>query len=152
MLEGQHKLDRTLWKGLAEMGLLGIAIPEAFGGAGAGYLELCVVAEELGRTLAPVPYSSTVYLASELLLLAGSTEQKQRWLPKIAAGTRSEHWRWSRASAMRRRGRSRFPRAAARSPGPSRWSPTARSPISPSSSLAPVPATTSVASASTSSI
>lgn len=86
ILEGKDKFDRQIWKGLADLGLLGIAIPEEFGGAGAGRLELCVIAEELGRALAPIPYSSTVYLASELLMLAGSTVQKQRWLPKIAAG------------------------------------------------------------------
>ena len=68
------------------MGLLGIAIPEEFGGAGAGRLELCVVAEELGRALAPVPFSSTVYLASEPMMLAGSDAQKKTWLPKIASG------------------------------------------------------------------
>ena len=86
VLEGKSKFDSGLWKGLADLGLLGIAIPEEYGGAGAGRLELCVVAEELGRALAPVPYSSTVYLASELLMLAGSDAQKKHWLPRIAAG------------------------------------------------------------------
>jgi alkylation response protein AidB-like acyl-CoA dehydrogenase len=68
------------------MGFLGVAIPEAFGGAGAGHLELCVIAEEMGRALAPVPFSSTVYLAAEAILLAGSEAQKQKWLPAIASG------------------------------------------------------------------
>ena len=68
------------------MGFLGVAIPEEFGGAGAGHLELCVIAEEMGRANAPVPFSSTVYLAAEALLLAGSDAQKQKWLPKIASG------------------------------------------------------------------
>ena len=68
------------------MGFLGVAIPEEFGGAGAGHLELCVIAEEMGRALAPVPFSSTVYLAAEALLIAGSEAQKRKWLPKIAAG------------------------------------------------------------------
>ena len=86
ILEGKDTYDRALWKGLAELGLIGVAIPEEFGGAGAGRLELCVVAEELGRALAPVPYSSTVYLAAELLMLAGTDAQKQTWLPKIASG------------------------------------------------------------------
>ena len=86
ILEGKDTYDRALWKGLAELGLIGVAIPEEFGGAGAGRLELCVVAEELGRALAPVPYSSTVYLAAELLMLAGTDAQKQAWLPKIASG------------------------------------------------------------------
>ena len=86
VLDGKADFDRELWKGLAEMGFLGVAIPEEYGGAGAGHLELCVIAEEMGRALAPVPFSSTVYLAAEALLLAGSDAQKQKWLPKIASG------------------------------------------------------------------
>src|SRR5450432_3046157 len=86
VLDGNAPYDRDLWKGLAEMGFLGVAIPEEFGGAGAGHLELCVIAEEMGRALAPVPFSSTVYLAAEALLIAGSAAQKQKWLPKIASG------------------------------------------------------------------
>src|SRR5712675_3322221 len=86
VLDGKEPYDRELWKGLADMGFLGVAIPEQFGGAGAGHLELCVIAKEMGRALAPVPFSSTVYLAVEALLLAGSDAQKQKWLPKIASG------------------------------------------------------------------
>jgi alkylation response protein AidB-like acyl-CoA dehydrogenase len=86
VLDGKATYDRELWKGLAEMGFLGVAIPEEFGGAGAGHLELCVIAEEIGRALAPVPFSSTVYLAAEALLLAGSNAQKRKWLPAIASG------------------------------------------------------------------
>lgn len=87
VIEGQATYDRELWKGLADMGFLGVAIPEAFGGSGAGHLELCVIAEEIGRALAPVPFSSTVYMAAEALMLAGSEAQKQKWLPAIASGT-----------------------------------------------------------------
>lgn len=87
VIDGKATYDRELWKGLADMGFLGVAIPEAFGGSGAGHLELCVIAEEMGRALAPVPFSSTVYLAAEALMLAGSEAQKQKWLPAIAAGT-----------------------------------------------------------------
>jgi alkylation response protein AidB-like acyl-CoA dehydrogenase len=86
VLDGKASYDRELWQGLADMGFLGVAIPEAFGGAGAGHLELCVIAEEMGRALAPVPFSSTVYLAAEAILLAGSDAQKQKWLPLIASG------------------------------------------------------------------
>ncbi len=86
VLEGRQPYDRALWKGLAEMGFLGVAIPERFGGAGAGHLELCVIAEEMGRALAPVPFASTVYLAAEVLMLAGSDAQKAKWLPAIASG------------------------------------------------------------------
>src|SRR4030088_3413078 len=86
VLDGKAAYDKELWKGLAEMGFLGVAIPEEFGGAGAGHLELCVIAEKMGRALARVPFSSTVYLAAEAILLAGSDEQKKKWLPLIASG------------------------------------------------------------------
>jgi alkylation response protein AidB-like acyl-CoA dehydrogenase len=86
VLEGHAPYDRELWKGLAEMGFLGVAIPEEFGGSGAGHLELCVIAEELGRVLAPVPFASTVYLAAEAIMIAGSDAQKKKWLPAIASG------------------------------------------------------------------
>jgi alkylation response protein AidB-like acyl-CoA dehydrogenase len=86
VLDDKAPYDRGLWKGLAEMGFLGVAIPESHGGTGAGHLELCVIAEEIGRALAPVPFSSTVYLAAEAILLAGSQAQKQKWLPLIASG------------------------------------------------------------------
>src|ERR1700744_4924187 len=86
ILEGPEPFDRELWKGLGEMGFLGIVIPEEHGGLGAGYLELCVVAEELGRVVAPVPFDSSVFLATEFILAAGSDAQKAAWLPKLAAG------------------------------------------------------------------
>src|SRR5437867_12948164 len=76
VLDGKAPYDKELWKGLAEMGFLGVAIPESYGGAGAGHLELCAVAEEIGRARAPVPFSSTVYLAAETLLLPGVDPQR----------------------------------------------------------------------------
>ena len=86
VLEGGAPYDRALWRQLAELGFLGVAIPEQYGGSGAGYLELCVIAEEIGRALAPVPFASTIYLATEALMDAGSEAQKAQWLPRIAAG------------------------------------------------------------------
>jgi alkylation response protein AidB-like acyl-CoA dehydrogenase len=80
--------DEPLWRAAAELGWLGLAIPDAFGGAGLGRIELCALAEELGRACAPLPFASTVYAAAEALRLAGSNEQKERWLPKFAAGER----------------------------------------------------------------
>jgi alkylation response protein AidB-like acyl-CoA dehydrogenase len=58
------------------MGWLGAAIPEEHGGLGLGRLELCVLAEEIGRAVAPIPFSSTVYFFAEALMLAGSDAQK----------------------------------------------------------------------------
>jgi hypothetical protein len=78
--------DPTLWKGVAEMGWLGAVIPEDHGGAGLGYLELVLIAEEIGRSLAPIPFGSSVYLATEAILLFGSDAQKNAWLPRLASG------------------------------------------------------------------
>ena len=86
VLDGPQSFDAALWKGLAAQGYLGAAIPEAYGGLGAGTLELCVIAEELGRAVAPVPFSSSIGLAAELMLQAGTEAQKQRWLPALASG------------------------------------------------------------------
>ncbi len=86
VMEGGAPYDKALWAGIVEMGWTGTVIPEAYGGLGLGYLELCVIAEALGRALAPVPFSSSVYLATEALLLAGSEAQKQEYLPKLASG------------------------------------------------------------------
>ena len=86
VLDGPQSFDARLWQGLADQGYLGAAIPEAYGGLGASHLELCVVAEELGRAVAPVPFSSSIGLTAELLLIAGSEAQKKRWLPALASG------------------------------------------------------------------
>jgi acyl-CoA dehydrogenase len=86
ILEGAAPYDADLWRGMGEMGWMGTTIPETHGGAGFGPLELCVIAEELGRSLAPTPFSSTIYLGAEALLLAGSAAQQKRWLPRIAQG------------------------------------------------------------------
>jgi len=86
VLETESGYDAGLWGKIAEMGWAATVIPEEFGGLGLSYLELCVIAEELGRAVAPVPFSSSVYLATEALLLAGSKAQKEEWLPKLATG------------------------------------------------------------------
>ncbi len=84
VLDTDKTHDADLWRGIVEMGWTGTAIPEAYGGVGLGHLELCVLAEELGRAAAPVPFSSSVYLATEALLIAGSEAQKRTWLPRLA--------------------------------------------------------------------
>ena len=78
--------DEALWKSVAEQGWLGAAIPEQYNGLGLGRLELCAIAEELGRVVAPIPFASTVYFLAEALMLAGDEAQKAKYLPKIAAG------------------------------------------------------------------
>jgi alkylation response protein AidB-like acyl-CoA dehydrogenase len=87
VLESNAPYDASLWQGAAELGWLGTTIPEEYGGAGFGHLELALIAEEVGRALAPIPFSSSVYLATEAILRFGSPEQKQSWLPRLANGT-----------------------------------------------------------------
>ena len=86
VLEGEASFDESLWKSIIEMGFTATTIPEEYDGLGLGYLELCVIAEELGRSLAPTPFSSSVYLATEAILRFGSDDQKKAYLPKLAAG------------------------------------------------------------------
>jgi alkylation response protein AidB-like acyl-CoA dehydrogenase len=86
VLEGNEPYDRKLWHGIAELGWPATAIPEDWGGLGLSHFELCVIAEQLGRVLAPVPFSSSVYLATELLTNYGSRSQKAIWLPRLASG------------------------------------------------------------------
>ncbi len=86
VLESKETHSAELWKGAAEMGWLGAAVPEEYGGAGFGHLELSLIAEEIGRALAPIPFASSVYLASEALLIAGSEEQKKQQLPRLVSG------------------------------------------------------------------
>ena len=84
--DSEQKYSENLWKDIAEMGWTGTAIPEEYGGLGLGMLELCVIAEELGRSLAPTPFSSSIYLFAEFIKSYGSEEQKKKYLPKIASG------------------------------------------------------------------
>ena len=87
VLDSDAALDLELWRQIVELGWTATALPEQYGGFGMGYLELCVLAEELGRAVAPVPFSSSVYLATEAILCAGSEEQKGRYLPNLGNGT-----------------------------------------------------------------
>jgi alkylation response protein AidB-like acyl-CoA dehydrogenase len=86
VLESEESYSTTLWKRIAELGWHGTAIPEQYGGAGFGRVELAMIAEELGWALAPIPFASSIYLTAEAVLRAGSDAQKQRYLPKLATG------------------------------------------------------------------
>ena len=86
ILEGPETHAAEVWKGLADLGALGVAVPEVYGGMGLGALELCVIAEEVGRACAPVPFQSSVCLATEALVHFGSDAQKTKWLPQLVAG------------------------------------------------------------------
>jgi alkylation response protein AidB-like acyl-CoA dehydrogenase len=84
--EGGAGFSPEQWKEIAELGWLGLTIPEAHGGAGLGWVDLIVVLEETGRSLFPSPLVSTT-VAAAVLLEAGSPEQQTRWLPGLADGT-----------------------------------------------------------------
>ena len=87
VLESDATMSRELWAGAAEMGWLGAAIPERWGGAGFGHAELVLIAEELGRALAPIPFVTSAAVANAILA-AGSEAQKERYLPGFANGDR----------------------------------------------------------------
>ena len=75
-----------LWRKMAEMGWMGLVFPERYEGAGGGFLDLVVLLEEMGQACLPGPFFSTVVLGGLAILAAGSEEQKQEFLPKIARG------------------------------------------------------------------
>ncbi len=77
--------DESLWRELCELGWPGIALGESHGGQGLGTVELAILCEELGRSLAPVPFLPSVAAAS-VIEHGGSAEQAQRWLPGLASG------------------------------------------------------------------
>lgn len=83
---GETGLDTDLWKELTGLGMPALLISDAFGGAGLGMLEAAVVAQELGRHAAPVPFTGTAVMAPTALSLCGTDSQKAEWLPKLASG------------------------------------------------------------------
>lgn len=87
VLESDQSYDAGLWQEMADMGWTGVTVPEAYGGSELGHLAVCILAEQIGYRLAPVPYSSTVYLGIEAILMFGSQAQKETYLPALAAGT-----------------------------------------------------------------
>jgi alkylation response protein AidB-like acyl-CoA dehydrogenase len=79
--------SRHLWDRMAELGWVGLTLPEAHGGVGLGWIDLVVILEETGRTLLPSPLIATV-LAATAIDTAGTPEQKARWLPGLANGSK----------------------------------------------------------------
>ena len=76
-----------LWKKIAQLGWLGIMVPEDCGGAGGSFLDLVVILEETGKSLLPGPFFATALLGTTAILAGGSDAQKSALLPKIAEGT-----------------------------------------------------------------
>jgi alkylation response protein AidB-like acyl-CoA dehydrogenase len=84
-MESGASHSAELWKQMAELGWTGLAFPEEYGGAGLGMAELCVLLEELGRSLAPVPFLPSA-IAGAAILATGGDAQKQAWLTRIGSG------------------------------------------------------------------
>jgi len=75
-----------LWRKMADLGWMGLVLPEEYDGMGMGFMELIILLQEMGRNIVPGPFFSTVVLGSLPILNSGTEEQKQEFLPKIASG------------------------------------------------------------------
>ncbi len=84
-IEDEKGLDAAEWQEMAELGWMGIAVPEAYGGLGLGLGSVVPVVESMGRALLGSPFFATT-LAAQALVHGGSEAQKQAWLPKLATG------------------------------------------------------------------
>ena len=82
----EDRIDRELWRALAEADLLGLGVPEEHGGAGYGLMELCLLLEAQGNAVAPVPLWATLVLGALPIGHFGSEAQQARWLPGVVAG------------------------------------------------------------------
>ncbi len=86
MEKSELGFSREMWRQMAEMGWLGISLPEDCGGLELGTVDLVLLAKELGRRICPSPFLSTAVIGGEAIARAGSEEQRQRYLPKIVDG------------------------------------------------------------------
>ena len=86
LIDGGEEWDERLWKSFAELGFFGARIPEAYGGLGLGDLDLAVISEEVGRSVAAIPFHSSVVSAAFAIDTFGSDDQKENWLPWLASG------------------------------------------------------------------
>src|SRR5215471_6263286 len=82
----EERIDRALWAAMANAGLLGIAVPEEHGGSGLGMVDLCILLEEVGRAVAPVPVHPALVLGTLPVAAFGTPEQRARLLPGVASG------------------------------------------------------------------
>jgi len=88
LMETERGFDDALWGEVSRQGWPAMAIPEDYGGAGFSFLEQAIVMEEMGRALFPSPYLSSIVLGADLVLAAGTEDQKADILPGVAAGDR----------------------------------------------------------------
>ena len=86
MCEDERGFTEDIWKKMADMDWMAMRIPESYGGIGMDLMDLNMVLEEMGRTVFPGPFFSTILLAAEAIVASGSDAQKDRYLPGIADG------------------------------------------------------------------
>ncbi|MGH2760594.1 MAG: acyl-CoA dehydrogenase family protein, partial [Actinomycetota bacterium] len=98
-MESATAHDPSFYKKMAELGWMGIAVPEAFGGQGMTYVDLAVLLEEMGRAVLPGPFFATVALAAPVILEAGNDEQRQALLGPITSGERTAALAYTEPSA-----------------------------------------------------
>ena len=84
--QGETRIDRDLWRALADADLLGLAVPEAEGGAGHGLVELGLLLQAQGAVVAPVPLWATLVLGALPIASSGTDAQRARWLPGVVSG------------------------------------------------------------------
>jgi alkylation response protein AidB-like acyl-CoA dehydrogenase len=87
MMDDERGYTDELWRKMAELGWMGLVLPEAHGGSGLDFVDMVVVLEEMGRAVLPGPFFSTVILAGIAIVEGGSADQKAKYLPKIADGS-----------------------------------------------------------------
>jgi alkylation response protein AidB-like acyl-CoA dehydrogenase len=92
-------MTEEFWQKLAEQGWLGILYPEEAGGSGLGLVDMTVLMEEMGRAVMPGPFFSTVLLGGAVILEAGSSAQREEWLPRITAGDAKASLAWTEPNA-----------------------------------------------------
>jgi len=83
---GPERFDQAVWAELGRAGLIGIGLPEDAGGGGLGIIEQCLVLEQVGRTLAPVPVLASAVLGAAPIAEFGTAEQRRRWVAPAADG------------------------------------------------------------------
>jgi alkylation response protein AidB-like acyl-CoA dehydrogenase len=83
---GTERFDRRTWEELAKANLLGLSLPADAGGSGLGFVETCLVLEQVGRTVALVPVLPTVVLGALPIAEFGTAEQRRAWLPGVVSG------------------------------------------------------------------
>jgi 3-oxocholest-4-en-26-oyl-CoA dehydrogenase beta subunit len=86
MKDDERGYPKEMWRKMAELGWMGVMIPEKFGGIGGNFIDLAILLECMGEVNCPGPFFSTVVMGGLAVLIAGSEEQKKEVLPKIADG------------------------------------------------------------------